>query len=232
MSFFTLAWVVFIRRWVVRFLIGFIGFSLLLVLLYKWVNPSWTLTMISRKMANEKSEFHIQKEWKNLEDISTNLQLAVICGEDQHFCSHHGFDLDAIKNAIESNQKGGHIRGASTISQQTAKNVFLWEGRSWIRKGLEVWFTFLIEVVWGKQRIMEVYLNVAETGNGLFGAEAAANQYFKTTAKKLTKYQAAGIASIFPSPRKWQIGRYPAAYRQNIILYSMNNYGIQLEYLK
>lgn len=232
MSFLALPWVLFLRRWIIRLFLGFITLSLVLVLLFKWVNPGYTLTMLSRKWKSDKPGFVIKKEWKDLEYISPNMQLAVICGEDQHFCTHHGFDFAAIKNAMDNNEKGGPVRGASTITQQTAKNVFLWEGRSWVRKGLEAWFTLLIEWIWGKERIMEVYLNVAETGNGLFGAEAAAQQYFKTSAKKLTRYQAAAIASIFPSPRKWAIGVYPAAYRQNVILYAMNTYGIQLEYLK
>ena len=232
MSLLALPWIILVRRWIIRIVIGFITLSLFLVLLFKFVNPSWTLTMFSRKMASEKKEFHIQKEWKSLDEISTNMQLAVICGEDQHFGSHSGFDFAAIKSAISSNQRGGPVRGASTISQQTAKNVFLWESRSWVRKGLETWFTLLIEFIWGKQRIMEVYLNIAETGDGLFGVEAAANQYYGTSAKKLSVNQAAGIASIFPSPRKWRIGAYPASYRRNIIAYSMRHYGIQLEYLK
>ncbi len=232
MAFLSLPWIIFIRKWVFRLVLGFLGLSLFLVLLFKWVNPPYTLTMLSRKMASDKKEFHVQKEWKDLNEISPNMQLAVICGEDQHFCSHNGFDFEAIKNAMDHNQKGGPVRGASTISQQTAKNVFLWEGRSWIRKGLEAWFTLLIETIWGKKRIMEVYLNVAETGDGLFGAEAAAKYYYHTTAQKLNKQQAAGIASIFPSPRKWRIGGYPASYRQNIILYAMTRYGIELTYLK
>jgi monofunctional biosynthetic peptidoglycan transglycosylase len=232
MSLLALPWLILVRRWVIRILLGFISLSLFLVLLFKWLNPTWTLTMLSRKMANDKAEFHIEKEWKNLNEISRNLQLAVICSEDQHFCIHHGFDFAAIKNAMESNAKGGPVRGASTISQQTAKNVFLWESRSWVRKGLEAWFTLLIELIWGKERIMEVYLNIAETGEGLFGAESAAKKYFGVSASKLNIYQAAGIASILPNPRRWRIGGYPAAGRQGLIIYAMTHYGIQLEYLK
>lgn len=232
MSVLALPWFLIVRRWVTRLVIGAFTLSLLLVFLFKWVNPVYTITMFSRKMGSDKKDFAIQKEWKNLDQISKNLQLAVICGEDQHFCTHSGFDFDAIKNAMVNNEKGKPIRGGSTISQQTAKNVFLWEGRSWLRKGLEAWFTLLIEYIWGKERIMEVYLNVAETGDGLFGAEAAAQHYFKVSAAHLRQSQAAAIASIFPSPRKWRIGYYPASYRQNIILYAMRNYGIQLEYLK
>lgn len=231
-SFFALPAVIIIRRWIIRLLIGFVTLSLFLVLLFKWVNPGYTLTMLSRKMASEKESFRIVKEWKDIEDISANMQLAVICGEDQHFCQHHGFDFAAIKSAMENNAKGGPVRGASTISQQTAKNVFLWEGRSWVRKGLEAWFTMWIELIWGKKRIMEVYLNVAETGDGLFGVEAASRKYYGTTAKSLNLSQAAGIASILPSPRRWRIGAYPAAGRQGLITYAMSRYGIQLEYLK
>lgn len=160
------------------------------------------------------------------------MQLAVICGEDQHFNNHFGFDFAALKSAAEHNAKGGKVRGASTISQQTAKNVFLWNGGGYIRKGFEAWFTLLIEVIWGKQRIMEVYLNVAETGKGIFGMEAAAQTYFNKSSKSLTRMEAAAIASILPSPKKWRIGHSPASRRQILITRAMTRYGIELEYLK
>lgn len=229
MSLFALPWMILFRKWILRLIVLFFTVSLFLTILFKWVNPGTTLTMISRKM---KSENGLQKEWIRIENISRNMQLAVICGEDQNFCDHHGFDLGAIKKAVEHNAKGGKIRGASTISQQTAKNVFLWEGRSYLRKGLEVWFTLLIEFVWGKERIMEVYLNVAETGEDCFGVEAASRRYFKKSANRLTKSEAASIASILPSPRKWKIWKYPANKRQQIILHAMNRYGIELKYLQ
>jgi monofunctional biosynthetic peptidoglycan transglycosylase len=160
------------------------------------------------------------------------MQLAAICGEDQHFCQHWGFDIKAIKAAAEHNLKGGKKRGASTISQQTAKNVFLWEGRSWLRKGLEVWFTALIELVWGKERIMEVYLNVIETGEGLFGVEAAAKSYYGKSAAKLTKNEAAHIAGLLPCPRTCSLQSRFTYRRAQVIYHAMTRYGIELEYLK
>ncbi|MFN5218004.1 MAG: monofunctional biosynthetic peptidoglycan transglycosylase [Sphingomonadales bacterium] len=216
-----------IRKWLFRILLGFFIISILWVLVLKWINPGTTLLMKSRS-----AESTIKKEWVSLENISQNMQLAVICGEDQHYCQHWGFDVKAIKEAAEHNLKGGKKRGASTISQQTAKNVFLWEGRSWIRKGLEVWFTALIELIWGKERIMEVYLNVIETGEGLFGVEAAAQTYYGKSASQLKKYEAAHIAGLLPCPRTCGLYSRFTARRAQIIYYAMTRYGIQLEYLK
>lgn len=216
-----------IRKWLFRILLGFIIISILWVLALKWINPGTTLLMKSRS-----AESTIKKEWVSLENISQNMQLAVICGEDQNYCQHWGFDVKAIKAAAEHNLKGGKKRGASTISQQTAKNVFLWEGRSWIRKGLEVWFTGLIELIWGKERIMEVYLNVIETGEGLFGVEAAAQTYYRKSASQLKKYEAAQIAGLLPCPRTCSLNSRFTARRTQIIYHAMTHYGIQLEYLK
>jgi monofunctional glycosyltransferase len=150
-------------------------------------------------------EMKLKKEWKPIDKISLNLALAVIASEDQLFLEHFGFDIDAIKKAYESNNKKikHTIKGASTISQQVAKNVFLWPGRSWIRKGFEVYFTFLIEVFWSKERILEVYLNVVEMGNGIYGAQAASIFYFKRPASDLNQDQAALIAAILPNPKRW-----------------------------
>jgi monofunctional biosynthetic peptidoglycan transglycosylase len=183
-------------------------------------------------MISRSGDKPIQKEWVDMERISRNMQLAVICGEDQNYCKHWGFDLEAIKKAAEHNLKGGKKRGASTISQQTAKNVFLWEGRSWLRKGLEVWFTALIELVWGKERIMEVYLNVIETGEGLFGVEAAAKSYYGKSAAKLTKNEAANIAGLLPCPRTCSLQSRFTSRRAQVIYHAMTRYGIELEYLK
>jgi len=133
-----------------------------------------------------------------------NIQLAVICSEDQNFLKHNGFDFDAIKKAMENNQKNSRIKGASTISQQVAKNVFLWQERSWFRKGVEAYFTFLIELFWSKERILEVYLNSVEMGNGIYGIEAASQYWFKKPASKLSKYEAVAIAAILPRPLKYQ----------------------------
>lgn len=145
-----------------------------------------------------------EHDWVPLEDISKNLQLAVICSEDQNFFKHQGFDIQAIEKALDNNRKGARVKGASTISQQTAKNVFLWPQRSWLRKGLETYVTFLIEMLWTKERIMEVYLNSIEMGNGIYGAEAAAQYWFKKPASKLSKSEAAAIAAILPRPLKYR----------------------------
>ncbi|MBI2269886.1 MAG: monofunctional biosynthetic peptidoglycan transglycosylase, partial [Bacteroidetes bacterium] len=156
----------------------------------------------------------------------------VICSEDQNFLDHHGFDMDAIEKAVKHNKKHKRKRGASTISQQTAKNVFLWPGRSWIRKGFEVYFTFLIELCWSKERIMEVYLNVIEMGNGIYGAEAAAKTFFHKPAKSLTSSQSALIAAVLPNPRKFSVA-HPSGYvvsRQQWVLQQMGFWGGVLKY--
>lgn len=169
----------------------------------------------------------LKHDWVSLENISPKLQLAVVCSEDQNYLEHNGFDFAAIKQAIKSNKKGKKIRGASTISQQTAKNVFLWQGRNYVRKGFEVYFTFLIEILWSKERIMEVYLNSIEMGNGVYGAEAAAHYWFHKEAKNLTKDEAAAIAAILPNPRKY-IANPPSNYvskRKAWIKEQMSIYG-------
>ena len=182
----------------IKVVLGFILVSILWVLLYAVVPPPVTITMLTDGNG-------ITKDWTSLDNIDRNMVRAAIAAEDGKFCSHDGFDRDAIEQAIERNAKGKRIRGGSTISQQTAKNVFLWQGSGWtryIRKVPEVWFTFLIEKIWGKRRIMEVYLNVAETGLGTYGVEAGAQRYFKHGASKLTPQEAARIAAILPLPKK------------------------------
>jgi len=157
--------------------------------------------------------------------MSPNIRLAVMASEDQLFPDHNGFDIKSIKKALAKNKKSKRVRGASTISQQVAKNVFLWQGRSWFRKGMEVYFTFMIELLWSKQRILEVYLNVSEMGKGIFGIEAAAQTYFKKSAKKLTRTEAAMIAACLPNPKKYQV-KPPSNYvnrRYPWILSQMNN---------
>ena len=169
----------------------------------------------------------LKHDWKSMDNISMNLQLAVICSEDQNFITHNGFDLKAIENAIEHNKKGKRIRGASTISQQTAKNVFLWPQRSWLRKGLEAYFTFLIELVWSKEHILQVYLNSVEMGNGIYGAEAASQYWFKKPASKLSRQEAAAIAAVLPNPLKYKAN--PATHyiqgRKNWIMRQMEFFG-------
>ena len=167
-------------------------------------------------------------DWVSIDDISKNLQLAVICSEDQNFIKHKGFDVKAIEKAMEHNKKSKRTRGASSISQQTAKNVFLWPQRSWLRKGLETYFTFMIELFWSKKRIMEVYLNSIEMGNGIYGAEAASAYWFKKPASRLTQSEAAAIAAILPNPLKYRAN--PASLyiqnRKNWIVKQMGYYGI------
>ena len=187
-------------------LIG-VGLPLLVVLIYRFVPVPLTPLMVSRAIEGR----GIDHRWKPLSEISPNLVRAVVAAEDSHFCEHMGFDIAAMQKAFENNQKGGRLRGGSTISQQTAKNVFLWEGRSYLRKGLEAYFTVLIETGWGKRRIMEVYLNSIEWGPGIYGAEAAAQRIFKKPARDLTVTQAARLAAILPSPLKWKAGK-PGPY--------------------
>lgn len=147
----------------------------------------------------------LHHNWVSFNEISKNLSLAVVCSEDQNFMNHFGFDFKAIEQSVEASRKGKkRLRGASTISQQTAKNVFLWPGRSWVRKGFEVYFTLLIEIFWSKERILEVYLNSIEMGNGIYGAEAASRIYFKKNAKNLSRTQAAAIAAVLPNPREYK----------------------------
>jgi len=179
----------------------------------------------------------LKKDWVSIDKIANNVQLAVVCAEDQNFVRHQGFDFVAIKKAMDYNErmedKGKNKRrGASTISQQTAKNVFLWHGRSFIRKGFEVYFTFLIETLWSKERIMEVYLNVIELGNGVYGVEAASQAYFKKPAAKLSNNEAALIAVVLPNPRKFSIAN-PSGYvlkRQNWCTKQMRHWGSKLQY--
>ena len=182
-------------RFLVWTLIGFVGLSFALVLIFRFVPVPITATMLM-------DENEITKDWTPLARIDRNMVSAVIAGEDGKFCTHDGFDTDAIKKALERNAEGGRIRGGSSISQQTAKNVFLWQGGGYFRKGLEAWFTLLIEKGWGKRRIMEVYLNVAETGIGTYGVEAGAQRYFNHSAARLTRDEASRMAAALPLPKE------------------------------
>ena len=184
---------------VLRFLfwtvLWFVGLSFALVILYRFVPVPVTATMVM-------DENGITKDWTPLSRIDPNMIAAVIAGEDGKFCEHNGFDREAIEEAIRRNQQGGRIRGGSSISQQTAKNVFLWQGGGYFRKGLEAWFTVLIEQIWGKRRIMEVYLNVAETGIGTYGVNAGAQRYFDHSAARLSRTEAARMAAALPLPKE------------------------------
>jgi monofunctional glycosyltransferase len=181
-----------------RVLLYFVTISVLWVLVYRFVPPPLTLTMMGDVFA----EGSVTKDWMSLSDISPNMARAVIAAEDAKFCAHGGFDREAIAKAVKHNNRGGHIRGGSTISQQTAKNVFLWQGGGYFRKALEAWYTLLIENIWGKRRIMEVYLNVAETGIATYGVNAGSIRYFGHDAGEMTTLEAARLAAILPLPKK------------------------------
>jgi len=196
---------------ILAMILAFVIFTpIVQVLVYKVVPPPVTILMIERLMEGK----GIRHQWRTIDEISPHLVNSVIAAEDSGFCQHMGFDIEAMEKAAKANERHpGKIRGGSTISQQTAKNVFLWPGRSWVRKGLEAGYTVLIEAVWGKRRIMEVYLNIVEWGPGLYGAETAAQTYFHTSARSLSAQQAARLAAILPSPLKWRAvnpGRYVA----------------------
>ncbi len=192
---FNLGW------WIGRLIIGFLVLSVGFTVLYKFVPVPVTVTMVVDPNG-------FRKDWEPLSRIDRNMVAAVIAGEDGKFCTHNGFDQEAIEQAIARNAKSSRLRGGSTISQQTAKNVFLWQGSGWsryLRKGLEAWFTVLIENIWGKRRIMEVYLNVAETGLGTYGVEAGAQRYFRHSAARLTRTEAARIAAALPAPKRREV---------------------------
>jgi len=191
------------RAWriIKRVFIFLFAFHLFYLLLLKWVDPPITLTQLGSLLRGE----GLRRTYVSMKDISPYAKLAVICSEDQLFPDHEGFDEKAIEKAIEHNEKSKHKRGASTISQQVAKNVFLWQGRSWFRKGLEVYFTFMIEWMWGKKRILELYLNVSEMGVGVYGIEAAAHAEFNKSARNLTRIEAARIAASLPNPKVFTV---------------------------
>ncbi len=195
-------------RWIKKiFIILFIA-QLVYIILLKWINPPITIT----QLVSWVSGHGLKRDYVGRNNISYNIKLAVISSEDQVFPDHSGFDWKNIKKAMKYNEKKpGRIRGASTISQQVAKNVFLWQGRSFIRKGLEAYFTFMIELIWGKKRILEVYLNVIEMGDGIFGVEMAAQKYFRKPAKNLTRQEAAMIAACLPNPKMYKV-RPPSSY--------------------
>ncbi|TNE31054.1 MAG: monofunctional biosynthetic peptidoglycan transglycosylase [Alphaproteobacteria bacterium] len=188
-----------IARYAAQVILWFVGLSLAFVLVFKFVPVPITATMA---LDGEVWENGLTKDWESLSSIDRNIVTAVIAAEDGKFCQHSGFDTEAIAKAAARNMQGGRIRGGSTISQQTAKNVFLWQGGGFFRKGLEAWFTVLIENVWGKRRIMEVYLNVAETGIATYGVEAGAQRYFNHSAARLSSNEAARMAAALPSPKK------------------------------
>ena len=208
----------------------FVGLSIFSVVFFRFVpvpvTPLMLIRVVEQTFSSDK--IRLKHDWVSIDQISKNLPLAVVCSEDQNFMNHSGFDMNAIERSVDALKRGAkRVRGASTISQQTAKNVFLWPGRSWVRKGFEVYFTVLIEFVWSKERIMEVYLNSIEMGNGIYGAEAAAKFYWNTTARNLSRTQAATIAAILPNPLEYSANP-PGPYIQSRIGWitgQMNEWG-------
>ena len=198
-----------LRAVVIAGLLVFVIGPIVVVAIYRFAPPPVTFLMVQRAFEGRGFE----RRWVPMREISPALVRAVIAAEDARFCEHHGFDVEAIQKAMAANERGKRLRGGSTISQQTAKNVFLWPSRDWVRKGLEAWFTVLIEVGWGKERIMEVYLNSIEWGPGVYGAEAAAQRNFHVPASRLTVAQSARLAAIVPKPLSWKAAR-PGRYVQ------------------
>ncbi|MXS21078.1 monofunctional biosynthetic peptidoglycan transglycosylase [Pseudomonas oryzihabitans] len=200
-------------RRLLRIALWFAALSAALVLILRWVPPPGSMLMVERKVESwiNGKPIDLQRDWRPWKELPDDLKMAVIAGEDQHFAEHWGFDMTAIRQAFSHNEAGGSLRGASTISQQTAKNLFLWSGRSYLRKAFEAWFTVLLETFWSKQRILEVYLNSVEWDDGVFGAEAAARHHFGIGASYLSDRQASLLAAVLPNPREWSPSR-PSAY--------------------
>jgi len=210
-------------RWSAIALLLCLGSSIGSVLLLRWVEPSTSAFMVgTRKDALLARDFDYANDyrWVDLEQVSPHAALAVIAAEDQQFPFHGGFDFKSIREAIRHNARGKRVRGASTISQQVAKNLFLWRGRSYLRKGLEAWFTVLIEALWPKERILEVYLNIAEFGRGVYGVEAASQRFYRKPAARLTRSQAATLAAVLPNPVRFRVdapSRYVLTRRSRIL---------------
>lgn len=221
---------------ILRIILIFLILSVGTTIIFRWVPVPITPLMLIRCVEQKSNgkELRLKHNWVSLDKISPKLQLAVVCSEDQNYLKHFGFDWGAIQKAIKHNETSKHIRGASTISQQTAKNVFLWPGRSRIRKAFEVYFTLLIEIFWSKERIMEIYLNSIEMGNGIYGAEAAAKFWFNKSAEHLTKDESSAITAILPNPLHY-LANPPSPYiskRKAWIKQQMSFWGNQLDYDK
>jgi len=209
--------IMFFLKWGSIAAVGFVLLSVALVAIFGWTGPPPTFNMAGKAMDG----VEVRRTWVPLRSMSGHIVRAVIAAEDQTFCTHNGFDMKQIQKALDDAERGRELRGASTISQQTAKNVFLYNGGGFVRKGFEAWFTFLIETMWSKPRIMEVYLNVAEWGDGIFGIEAAAQERFGVSAKQLTQRQAAALAAVLPSPNRWRIDGSYATGRRNTKIQSL-----------
>lgn len=207
------------RRWLRRLLalpLVFVLVTVLQVAALRFIDPWFSSFMAIRQVqawAAGDGDFRVAYDWRDLEEISASVPVALVASEDQRFAEHHGFDFKAIEKARANNARGRKVRGASTISQQTAKNLFLWSGRSYVRKGIEAWYTVLIETLWPKRRIIEVYANIAEFGDGVYGAQAAARTYFRKDAGRLGNAEAARLAAVLPNPKRYSVAR-PGPYVQ------------------
>ncbi len=216
------------RRWLRRLAwlgIALVAFTVVQVAVLRFVDPPFSAFMAARQVeawADGDWDFRVAHDWRDLDEVSPHVAVAVIAAEDQRFAEHDGFDFVAIEKAREAHARGGKLRGASTISQQVAKNLFLWGGRSWVRKGIEAWYTLLVEALWPKARIIEVYVNIAEFGDGVYGAQAAARTWYGKDAAALAPAEAARLAAVLPSPRRYSVpnpgpyvrGRTAAIQRQ------------------
>ncbi len=203
-------------RWLVRLPLLLVAFSVLQVAALRFIDPPFSMFMLNRQLVAWTEgdwSFRIAHDGRDLDEISPYLPLAMVAAEDQNFPDHSGFDFKAIEKARKNNARGRRVRGASTISQQVAKNLFLWSGRSWVRKGIEAWYTVLIETLWPKRRILEMYANYAEFGDGVYGAQAAARTYFRKDARNLSAAESARLAAVLPSPRRYSVNR-PGPYVQ------------------
>lgn len=203
-------------RWLIALPFLFAAASILQVAVLRFVNPPVSAFMAARQLeawGQGDLSFRVAYDWRDLDEISPHLPVAMVAAEDQNFANHQGFDLKAIEKARVNNAKGRKVRGASTISQQVAKNLFLWQGGGYFRKGIEAWYTLLIELMWPKTRILEVYANVAEFGDGIYGAQAASRSYWKKDADKLSAAESARLAAVLPSPRRYSVSR-PGPYVQ------------------
>ncbi len=203
-------------RWLLALPFLFALASLLQVAVLRFIDPPFSAFMLARQFeawGQGEAGFRVAYDWRDLDRISANLPVAMVAAEDQNFATHSGFDFKAIEKARVSNAKGRKLRGASTVSQQVAKNLFLWQGGGWVRKGIEAWYTLLIELMWPKTRILEMYANIAEFGDGIYGAQAAARSYWRKDASRLSLAESARLAAVLPSPRRYSVAR-PGPYVQ------------------
>ncbi len=210
-------------KWLGALLLGWLALSVVAVLMLRWLNPLTSAMMFEARVqawAAQRHDYHTDYQWVNLEQISPHAAIAVVASEDQLFPFHAGFDFNSIRAAVRASEQGKHLRGASTISQQVAKNLYLWSGHSFVRKGLEAYFTVLIEALWPKERILEMYLNIAQFGDGIYGVQAASQRFWHTNARALTSSEAALLAAVLPSPVQMHAdrpSRYIAMRREQIL---------------